>query len=148
MAYTRRLYRSANDKVISGIAGGMAEYFHIDPVFVRLGWFASVFITGGISLLAYLVMIFIVPKGRYEPSGQSEPEDSQTGSYTAQPESDTSVGNKRRPYIWGISLVVFGIGLLIYNLGLFDFIDWGILVAISVIGVGAVIIYTSARQRR
>lgn len=151
MAYTRRLFRSADDKVISGVAGGMAEYFQIDPVFVRLGWFASVFVTGGISILAYVVMIFIVPKGRYEPaetSGQSEPEISQAGSDTVKPESGMNGRKERRRYILGICLVLAGIGLLLYNLDIFDFLDWGILTAISVIGVGAAIIYASARRRR
>ena len=148
MAYTRRLYKSPDDRVISGIAGGMAEYFHIDPVFVRIGWFVSVFITGGISLLAYLVMIFIVPKGRYQPSGQSEPEVSPISSDTVELEPDMNDRKERRRYILGICLVVAGIGLLIYNLDIFDFVDWGILAAISVIGVGAAIIYASVRQRR
>lgn len=33
---TKRLYRSKTDKKISGVCGGMADYFAIDPVIVRL----------------------------------------------------------------------------------------------------------------
>lgn len=35
---TKRLYRSKTDKKISGVCGGMADYFAIDPVIVRLLW--------------------------------------------------------------------------------------------------------------
>ena len=34
----KRLYRSKTDKKISGVCGGMADYFAIDPVIVRLLW--------------------------------------------------------------------------------------------------------------
>jgi phage shock protein PspC (stress-responsive transcriptional regulator) len=57
----RRLYRSANDRIISGVAGGVAEYFEVDPVLVRILWFISVPVTGGLTFLAYIVMMIAVP---------------------------------------------------------------------------------------
>ena len=62
----RRLYRTSNDRMIAGVAGGVAAYFDIDPVIVRVLWFISVFVTGTLSFWAYLVMIFVVPE---EPAG-------------------------------------------------------------------------------
>ena len=32
----KRLYRSKKERMIAGICGGVAEYFNIDPVIVRL----------------------------------------------------------------------------------------------------------------
>ncbi len=57
----RRLYRSANDRIISGVAGGVADYFEVDPVLVRILWFISVPVTGGLTFVAYIVMMIAVP---------------------------------------------------------------------------------------
>ena len=57
----RRLYRSADDRILAGVAGGVAAYFDIDPVIVRIIWFLSVFFTGTLTFWAYLIMIVVVP---------------------------------------------------------------------------------------
>ena len=61
----RRLYRSADDRILAGVAGGVAAYFDVDPVIVRIIWFLSIFFTGSLTFWAYIVMIFVVP---LEPS--------------------------------------------------------------------------------
>lgn len=58
---SNRLYRSANDRVISGVAAGVADYFEVDPVLVRVLWLVSVPVTAGVTLLAYIVMMIAVP---------------------------------------------------------------------------------------
>ncbi len=55
----RRLYLS-RDKVIAGVAGGVAEYFRIDPTIVRLLWAFAAFTGAGI--VVYIVAMFIVPE--------------------------------------------------------------------------------------
>ncbi len=57
----RRLYRSADDRILAGVAGGVAAYFDVDPVIVRIIWFLSVFFTGTLTFWAYLIMIIVVP---------------------------------------------------------------------------------------
>jgi phage shock protein PspC (stress-responsive transcriptional regulator) len=57
----RRLLRSSKDRMLWGVAGGLGEYFRIDPTFVRLG-FAVAAIFGGFGLIAYLVMAVVVPQ--------------------------------------------------------------------------------------
>jgi phage shock protein C len=57
----RRLYRSADDRILAGVCGGVAAYFDVDPVIVRIIWFLSVFFTGTLTFWAYLVMIVVVP---------------------------------------------------------------------------------------
>jgi phage shock protein PspC (stress-responsive transcriptional regulator) len=54
------LTRSTTDKQIAGVAGGVAEYIGIDPVIARVG-FAVTALCGGAGLLAYIVMMLIVP---------------------------------------------------------------------------------------
>ncbi len=56
----RRLRRS-NDRQIAGVAGGVAEYFEIDPVIARLGFVVALF-AGGAGLIAYLVAWAVLPE--------------------------------------------------------------------------------------
>ena len=34
----KRLYRSSTNYMLTGVCGGIAEYFNIDPTLVRLAW--------------------------------------------------------------------------------------------------------------
>ena len=149
MVFTRRLHRSAGDRIISGVAGGMAEYFvGIDPVFVRLAWIGSVFVTGGVSILVYIAMIFIVPKGSEEPQTDAHNVTVESGhAYGRSVEPATNV-RERRHYILGGCLVAAGIWLLAYNLDIFNSVNWSVVGAVLVIAAGASLIYASARQRR
>lgn len=57
----KRLYRSKKDRMIAGVCGGIAEYFGIDPVLVRL--IALVLaVSGGGGILAYLILWIVVPE--------------------------------------------------------------------------------------
>ena len=57
----RRLYRSRDDRVIAGVCSGIAQYFNIDPVLVRVGAVALAFL-GGAGLLAYLAAVLLIPR--------------------------------------------------------------------------------------
>ncbi|HEY9856380.1 MAG TPA: PspC domain-containing protein [Stenomitos sp.] len=58
----RRLYRSPNDRILSGLAGGMAEYFGVDAAWVRLGLVVLVLLGVGTPVLLYLLGWLIVPR--------------------------------------------------------------------------------------
>ncbi len=60
MENVKRLYRSRNERVIGGVAGGLAEYFGLDPALIRIA-FALLFFGVGSGLLLYLVIWIIVP---------------------------------------------------------------------------------------
>lgn len=59
----KRLYRDPEDVIIAGVASGLANYFNIDPVIVRLLFVVSVFFNG-IGILAYLLLWFVVPAAK------------------------------------------------------------------------------------
>ena len=62
----KRLYRSRNDRMITGVCGGLAEYFEADPTLVRLlVAFMLVFGAPG-TLPAYIVMALIIPEAPVE----------------------------------------------------------------------------------
>jgi len=58
--HVKRLYGSRDERVIWGICGGLGKYFRVDPVLVRVIWVVSI-IFAGWSILAYLILRFVVP---------------------------------------------------------------------------------------
>ena len=58
----KRLMRSTNERMFAGVAGGLAEYFSIDPTLVRL-IFVILALAGGPGLLAYLILWLVMPEG-------------------------------------------------------------------------------------
>ncbi|HET7828500.1 MAG TPA: PspC domain-containing protein [Candidatus Limnocylindrales bacterium] len=63
---TRRLFRSRTDRAITGIAGGMAEYLEVDPTVVRILWVLAAIFTGGLAILLYIVLAFVIPVNPYQ----------------------------------------------------------------------------------
>lgn len=57
----KRLYRSESNRVIGGVAGGLADYFGIDTVITRL-IFVLLLLPGGVpGPLVYIIMWIVVP---------------------------------------------------------------------------------------
>ena len=56
----KKLYRSQTDRKIWGVCGGLAKYFDIDPIIVRVIAVVSIFVTG-VSIIAYIIMALVVP---------------------------------------------------------------------------------------
>jgi phage shock protein C len=56
-----RLTRSATDKRIGGVAGGIAAYFGLDPTLVRVAWVVAALM--GWGLLAYVILWIVIPEG-------------------------------------------------------------------------------------
>jgi phage shock protein C len=59
---TPRLYRSKQNALIAGVAGGIAEYFGVDPTLVRIVMFlAFLFTVGPFGLVVYAILAWIIP---------------------------------------------------------------------------------------
>jgi phage shock protein C len=57
----KRLYRSRNERLIAGVCGGIAEYFDIDPVIVRIVA-VILLLPGGLpGFVPYVILWVIVP---------------------------------------------------------------------------------------
>ncbi len=57
----KRLYRDTDDAIVAGVASGLAKYFDIDPVIVRLAFVISIFFNG-LGILAYSILWLVIPK--------------------------------------------------------------------------------------
>ena len=62
----KQLRRPVADRMVAGVASGVGRYFNVDPTLVRVIFAVSVILTGGLTLLAYPVMWFLMPE---EPAG-------------------------------------------------------------------------------
>ncbi len=64
----KKLYKSKKNRVLSGILGGLGEYYAIDPTVVRIVFVILLLVTGFFPFgIAYLVAYFLIPEedGRY-----------------------------------------------------------------------------------
>ena len=57
----KQLYKSSENKIFTGVCGGIAEYFNVDPTIIRVIW-AVLILAYGTGLLAYLVCALCMPK--------------------------------------------------------------------------------------
>ena len=60
---TKRYYRDMDDKVIGGVAMGIAKYFGVDVSIIRILFLVSIFF-GGIGLIVYFILWFITPEAK------------------------------------------------------------------------------------
>jgi phage shock protein C len=58
----KQLYRSSSEQMIAGVCGGLAKYFNMDPTVVRLLSVAAAFYNPPGAVLAYLLVMLIVPE--------------------------------------------------------------------------------------
>lgn len=61
----RKLYKSSSQKMISGVCGGLAEYFGIEVTIIRLIWVGLALFAGG-GILLYIIAAIIIPKATPE----------------------------------------------------------------------------------
>ena len=61
-----RLYRSRSERMLAGVAGGLAEHFDLDPSLVRIIWVILALASVGTFVVIYVVMAIVVPE---EPAG-------------------------------------------------------------------------------
>ena len=108
----RRLYRCTHDRMLAGVASGLAEYFDLDPTAVRVLWFLSIFL-GGLGIFLYIGMAIIVPN---EPIVLGEAGGgvvtAADGTVEAPPQPSGHRHPGRREGRWttffGLALVLFG----------------------------------------
>ena len=80
----KTLRRSRDQRMLSGVSGGLAEYFNIDATLVRLAIVALTLMTGGGALLGYVVAWILMP----EADGKAVWQPAQQPQQQSTPESD------------------------------------------------------------
>jgi len=132
----KRLFKSRTNKVIAGVCGGLAEYFDVDSVIMRVLFVLLAFF-GGSGFVLYIACAIIMPKRMIDAGGMEAPAESRTT-------------NERK--LFGVALIFGGAIVLFSNLGLFSFlhiwdISWSLVFPIMLILLGMAIIYYRQAER-
>ena len=128
-AQVRRLHRSRTNRVLSGVCGGIAEYYGSDPTAVRLATLIIGLFTGVVPMvLVYVVAAIVVPDG----DGVAVP-----GQRAGVPSGQTAM-------VLGALLVLIGIAG-IANVWLH--VDWDQVWPLALIALGTVIVVATVRPR-
>ena len=122
-----RLQRSRDNRMVAGVAGGLAEYADVDPLLVRV-LIAVLTVFGGVGVLVYALGWLLLPDAREEHSIA---------------ESVIGRGRRGRPMAEGIVLAVIVV-VLVATVGRGDPRDLALL---AVVGVGSVLIYRHLQDR-
>jgi phage shock protein PspC (stress-responsive transcriptional regulator) len=124
----KRLLRSRDDRVLAGVAGGIANYLDVDPTLVRVGFVVAA-LFGGLGIAAYLILAVVTPN------------DDGSGA----PAQD-------RPSVWMVILAVLAVLILLpgpfwgpwgWGIGWW----WGGSLWLLVLGGGAVWAFFALRDR-
>jgi phage shock protein C len=162
-----RLYRSRDDRMLAGVAAGVAETLDADPSIIRVAWVLLTFVTGGLGLVAYIVMAIVVPERpeglptERAPAGPAPTGPVPDGSWVA-PDGSTvplAAGTTSPPrhlrdpgdrarggLIAGIVLILIGGFFLARQV--FPLIDFGLWWPIAAIGLGVVLIVLAITPSR
>ncbi len=57
----KKLRRSTADRVLGGVCAGIADYYGLDPVLVRVAFVLLAFL-GGPGILLYLILLLVIPE--------------------------------------------------------------------------------------
>ena len=122
----RKLYRNSNDRMVSGVASGVATYFDIDPAIVRILFVILTLISFGWGVLIYLILLIAMPeaktKAQFLEMKGIEPTLENIDNFHLEP-VERSSGANAFGKVLRISLITLGIiiggGLAIAVLGIF-----------------------------
>lgn len=152
MVEKKKLTRSTKDRMIAGVAGGLGEYFDIDPVLIRLA-FVLLAWGGGSGAVIYLILWLVLPESgkKYKDSDETIKENSEEIKEKANKMAKGVEGavNDRNTEVWiGVAIVIMGFFFLAGTLGVPQFVNpfWylGILVKygwpLILIAIGLILI--------
>lgn len=156
MKRTKKLYRSARDKYLAGVCGGIAHYFNVDPVIIRLIFFIAAVMGGG-GILAYLILSVVLPVKPFYTTFDAEasvvdedPPESTSGSSNddAEPRKARKAWSPahvpKSNLIAGVALILVGAAFLAGNF--IDSLKFSNLWPVVLIALGAIILLSSVKK--
>ena len=163
MEKTNRLYRSTTSRVFGGIAGGIAEYFDVDPIIIRMLFVVIAFAGGGGVLIYVILWIAIPPRpilphgfnmgpgdpfSPPPPPGTTEPGNETSAPFNAEPMPPYEFKHERtnRGGLIGV-LVLISLGSIFLADRLIPQIHFHDLWPVVLVVVGAVLIVTNFSDR-
>jgi phage shock protein C len=129
----KKLYRSETNHVIAGVAGGLGEYFGIDPTLIRLILVLTT-IFGGSGILIYVVLWILIPREsetdkKTEDTIKDNAEEFKTKARSFA-EEFKNMRSENHPRNWfGFVVIFIGLMFLLQNLGFLQFhLFWPVII--------------------
>ena len=128
----KKIYRSETNRILAGVAGGLGEYFAIDPTLIRL-IFALLMIFGGGGILVYIILWILIPSENNSEKNSEETIKDNTEEFKNRAKSFDNefkgMSVENHPKNWfGFVVIILGILFLFDNLGFLQFhLFWPIL---------------------
>ncbi len=122
---TKQLTKS-KDKKLFGVAGGVAEYFDVDPTIVRVGIVVLCLFAAPVIFIAYGALVFLMPSADVETSL-----DDQVAALPT-----------RNLFAW--ALIGFGVVTVLSKIG-FPHFDNGWLLPLALVGIGMALLSRRSR---
>jgi phage shock protein C len=154
----KRFYRSTTDRVIGGVAAGLAEYFSLDPVLIRL-LFVLFALFGGGGVLVYIIFWIVIPEkpmnlnqNQNQPTMETTQNPQEGNTYSSRPadpelKKDVPAEKKKKGSLIG-GLVLITVGAIFLADEFFPGVDFGDLWPLILIVVGAgLLINTFAKKQ-
>lgn len=152
----QKLYRSDDDRVISGLCGGIGEYFDIDSTVVRIV-FVILALWGGVGIVLYIIGILLIPQRSDRLTDGDSKEGKRTGEEIGEKvsavaseirenlrRSNRKSGGMRADFILGLVIIIFGILLLLENI--FPKFGFNLFWPIVLILIGVLILNSGIRK--
>ena len=145
----KKLYRSRENRIIGGVCGGIAEYFDIDPVLIRIIAVLTIF-ANGIGIIAYIIAWIIIPQNpeqvsEKEKGGLKEKAEGTIQNIGEQIRKDSN-NDKKRPRVIG-GLILLGLGALFLINNFLPRFNFGRLWPLILIIIGLAILAGSLKGR-
>jgi phage shock protein C len=158
-----RLERSTSNRVIGGVCGGIAEYLAVDATLVRVVFVVTAFLTAGLGVLAYIVLLVLMPQPGQPAPFTSAPPPTTSADTTAPMDANSTPTTpaiaptpvdpavraaeaERRRMAFGYLLIALGVAFLLSNAGVFRFVQWQFLWPLVLIGIGILFLVQRARS--
>lgn len=144
----KRLYRSRKDKMIAGVCGGLAEYFKIDPVILRV-LIVVLTIGPGVGLLMYIILWIVVPEepifikdNVQVPVNETETENS-SNEFKSDRVFIEPVKKKSRNKEMILAVIFITVGIFWLTENIFPFFTYEIWLPLILITIGLLILFSS-----
>ncbi len=132
-----KLTRSATDRIVAGVCGGVAAYIGVDLVIVRLLFLVLAF-ASGIGLFLYTILWVVMPLENVEDSIYLEDEAHSERNVEEQ-------ATQMRTF--GVLLLLFGAFFLLQQIGLFTWISAGLFWPVVLIAGGVYLLVARNKKR-
>lgn len=137
----KRLQRPPDKAMIGGVCAGIADYFDVDPTWLRLLAVLLIF-ASGFGLVAYIVAWIVIPRGALVES---------TGGNSVIAPANQPPGRQDTPsrgvgFFPGIILILLGMVFLFDEL--FWWFDWDYVWPLLIVGAGVLMIFHSLKPSK